>query len=268
MATYALPDIHGNLKGLNQAIDTIFKQFDFKKDRIVFLGDYIDRGVDSLGVVKRLYNLQKKYGSETIICLKGNHETMFLDWLHNPVNIEFIMNDYKLRTINSFSQGHFDLCDFYLEYSYGIIDRNTREDYTYKIAQHINAKHSDIINWLKNLPYYLDRIEEENTLYIHGGIEEEDLGLSWKEYTTEHQMVWKYPPSYGMNPYGFNIVSGHIMVDEFWKFSDKPIYKPYLSGNHYYIDGASPYNDVLNILKVENNRFYIMIDHNDLEEMV
>ena len=42
--------------------------------RLVFVGDYLDRGPDSRGVLETLMNLQRK--EPTVICLRGNHEAM------------------------------------------------------------------------------------------------------------------------------------------------------------------------------------------------
>lgn len=77
---FAIGDIHGcpaevekmlcyleDVKGLSQ------------EDLVVFMGDYIDRGPDSKGVIDLLLSFQSCY-PQTIF-LKGNHEDMFLDYL-------------------------------------------------------------------------------------------------------------------------------------------------------------------------------------------
>lgn len=252
MSYYAIPDVHGNLNGLIEATESVLKVIDLEKDTIVFLGDYIDRGENSLGVLEYLYELQKKYGENTIVCLLGNHDDMFLKFLNNSREINFLLNDYKLKTLKSFIGDYFALSDFILSYNYEIVDMITQEDYTFKIIGYIKNKYSKLLDWYSKLPLYLDKISEDNVLFIHAGIEEKVLGVDWKEYTTEEQMIWNYPPNYGYNPYGFSIVCGHVMTDEFWKFSEEPCYDIYVSGNHYYTDGASPFNKKLNILKIEN----------------
>jgi serine/threonine protein phosphatase 1 len=73
--TYAVGDIHGRLDLLEQAIDTIGRHGQGLNTRIVFLGDYVDRGPDSRGVLQRLISLQRDLGA---ICLKGNHEDMMI----------------------------------------------------------------------------------------------------------------------------------------------------------------------------------------------
>lgn len=65
----AVGDIHGNLEKLVRLLERISPTC---SDRLVFLGDYIDRGEDSYGVVERLLQLKREF-PETII-LSGNHE--------------------------------------------------------------------------------------------------------------------------------------------------------------------------------------------------
>lgn len=63
-------------------------------NRIVFCGDYIDYGDSSYYVLKYLWDLQKKYGAEKVVVLKGNHEQMFLDWIEDYRNI---YSDYSFK---------------------------------------------------------------------------------------------------------------------------------------------------------------------------
>ncbi len=66
--TYALGDIHGHLDALSNLMSFISPR---QKDVIICLGDYIDRGSDSKGVVDYLLEFRK---SLNLIHLKGNHE--------------------------------------------------------------------------------------------------------------------------------------------------------------------------------------------------
>ena len=50
-------------------------------DEIVFLGDYIDRGPDSSGVVSFLIELKNSLKENKLVFLKGNHEDMLLSYL-------------------------------------------------------------------------------------------------------------------------------------------------------------------------------------------
>ena len=51
------------------------------QSKLIFLGDYIDRGEDSKEVINVILQLKKKY---KVIALRGNHEDMFLDFIDHP----------------------------------------------------------------------------------------------------------------------------------------------------------------------------------------
>ncbi|MDO9514947.1 MAG: metallophosphoesterase, partial [Syntrophales bacterium] len=71
---FAIGDIHGCLSKLEALVPQI--NIDSRDDTLVFIGDYIDRGPNSRGVVDFVLDLKEKI--YTVICLKGNHEQMFL----------------------------------------------------------------------------------------------------------------------------------------------------------------------------------------------
>ena len=72
---YAVGDIHGELRKLEALLERLPLE---EGDRLVFLGDYVDRGADSAGVVSRLIDLSRRVDC---VFLMGNHESMFLDFL-------------------------------------------------------------------------------------------------------------------------------------------------------------------------------------------
>lgn len=75
MKTWVVADIHGESQKLQQA----FKNTPTNHgDRIIFLGDYVDRGPDSFGVIDFIIGLQKYYD---VICIKGNHDEVFMESL-------------------------------------------------------------------------------------------------------------------------------------------------------------------------------------------
>jgi serine/threonine protein phosphatase 1 len=75
--TYVIGDIHGCPKTLTELLKIMGPiQAD---DTILFIGDYIDRGPDSKGVIDIILGLYKKH--RKIITLMGNHEFMFMNAL-------------------------------------------------------------------------------------------------------------------------------------------------------------------------------------------
>jgi serine/threonine protein phosphatase 1 len=75
---YCFPDIHGCSSALNKALDYVYRS-NPEGGKIIFLGDYIDRGPDSIGVLKTVMNPPKGWD---FVCLLGNHEEMYLDTYH------------------------------------------------------------------------------------------------------------------------------------------------------------------------------------------
>ncbi len=87
---YVIGDLHGCLAPLKRLLENL--EPDLHQDRLLFVGDYIDRGPDSRGVVDYILGLKARYPAENIICLKGNHEVMFLDFLAGQDRNLFLMN--------------------------------------------------------------------------------------------------------------------------------------------------------------------------------
>lgn len=86
MGLVAIGDIHGCARTLDALLDRLAPGSD---DHLLFIGDYIDRGPDSKGVIDRLLKLD-----QTCRCtfLRGNHEAMMLDYLDQ--------GEYELWRIN------------------------------------------------------------------------------------------------------------------------------------------------------------------------
>ncbi|MBI3126604.1 MAG: serine/threonine protein phosphatase [Candidatus Tectomicrobia bacterium] len=96
---YAIGDIHGQRAMLEELIRRVPFQ---PEDEIVFIGDFIDRGPDPKGVVDRV--LEFKLRHPKTVCLRGNHEDMFLDFLRQQGRYEpnvFMMNG-GLPTLESY----------------------------------------------------------------------------------------------------------------------------------------------------------------------
>lgn len=101
---YCFPDIHGCSEALNKALSFVYKE-NPDGGKIIFIGDYIDRGSDNYGVVQTVMNPPKNW---EFICLMGNHEEMFLESYMNGT--EFY--DVKAaRDLAGFAQDDFVIYD-------------------------------------------------------------------------------------------------------------------------------------------------------------
>jgi serine/threonine protein phosphatase 1 len=75
--TFVVGDIHGCVQMLRRLLDEI--PWRPGEGRLAFVGDYIDRGPDSKGVVDCILDLMQM--DPEIICILGNHEAMLMDYL-------------------------------------------------------------------------------------------------------------------------------------------------------------------------------------------
>lgn len=100
MNTQIIGDIHGCYYTLISLLKKL--KIDYQKDKIIFLGDYIDRGLHSYKTVHFLIRLQNLMGEDRCICLMGNHEYMMLYdyelWQYNGGQIT--KNDYNRHGVS------------------------------------------------------------------------------------------------------------------------------------------------------------------------
>jgi serine/threonine protein phosphatase 1 len=73
MRTLAIGDVHGCLTALTALLDCAAPAAD---DRLIFLGDYVDRGPDSRGVLDLLIRL---HAGGRVVALRGNHDEMMTE---------------------------------------------------------------------------------------------------------------------------------------------------------------------------------------------
>lgn len=83
---WAIGDVHGRLDLLKPLLDAIIADSDAttaERKVVLFLGDYVDRGPDSRGVLQLLADIRRRAGIEWRF-LMGNHEQTMLDFLSDP----------------------------------------------------------------------------------------------------------------------------------------------------------------------------------------
>lgn len=252
---YAISDVHGMYEKFVEAINEILK---VKKpeDKIIILGDNIDRGFGSLQIIQSIMNIQEEYGSDNVIALMGNHEEMFLAWLKNRYNLLSLYNG-GTRTVTSFvGDAFFKVNGINLGYDgNGSFYDSTSKDRTKDVIGHILQNYAEEVEWMKNLKYFH---EEGDTLFVHAGFDEIP-GHHWSDSSTE-TMTWKYPAEMGYTPWNKRVVAGHIMTRELhsgWvpQEQENNIYR---NKDHIYIDGGAcseifDLEGQLNILQVKVN---------------
>lgn len=71
---FAISDIHGCYDLFMEKLALVELELQEGNNKLILLGDYIDRGPDSFRCLEKAYSLQQKYGKEQVIVLRGNHE--------------------------------------------------------------------------------------------------------------------------------------------------------------------------------------------------
>lgn len=99
MTRYAIGDIHGGAKTFRALLEKINLQ---REDRVYLLGDYIDRGPNSRGVLNIILKL--KDAGFDVRPIRGNHDDMLIRSIHNDHD-EFSLNYVQVwgaKTLQSF----------------------------------------------------------------------------------------------------------------------------------------------------------------------
>lgn len=102
LRVYAIGDIHGRADLLDQLHDRIEADLATAPEKtvIVYLGDYVDRGPDSHGVIERL--TRPRFPGIETVALLGNHEDMLLQFLDAPYGASLWLSNGGDATLGSY----------------------------------------------------------------------------------------------------------------------------------------------------------------------
>lgn len=90
----------GDIHGRDDLLELMLARLLPREARIVFVGDYVDRGTGSAAVLRRLHALCAQRAGT--VCLKGNHEDMMLRFLDDPEGTAAWLTYGGLETLCSF----------------------------------------------------------------------------------------------------------------------------------------------------------------------
>lgn len=257
---YAMSDIHGCIEELKEQMEYVDLSGD---NRIVFLGDYIDYGDSSCEVLQLIQEIQKQYGDEKVVVLKGNHEQMFLEWIDNYGNpysdgteYDLAFNDW-LRT--DFEYGANTVSTFLSEQQMDFLNQISRtcslETISKEAVQMILSNHKELISWIRKMPSYF---ETDSQIFVHAGVDEE-AGEYWKWGTGDEIFLWKFPAELGK--FCKTIIAGHVGTGDVAR--DRSFHEIFYDGeSHYYVDGSVYKNGKLLLLAFdEEDEKYYQIEH-------
>jgi serine/threonine protein phosphatase 1 len=191
--TFAIGDIHGDLA----ALETLFQRLPTLEasDTVVFLGDYIDRGPDSAGVVDWVRRFLRTTPAR-VICLRGNHEDAWLQVLDSGWP-EFIMprGNGCLEAYRSFKGLPVP----------GENDAPTQEEYEAMFDGRFFPK--EVVQWMKSLPFFF---EDEHAIYVHAGIKRHEGKFPHpSEVEPKRALLWLRDRDFFEHYRGKLVVFGH-----------------------------------------------------------
>jgi serine/threonine protein phosphatase 1 len=146
--TIAIGDIHGCSVALDALIDAIRPH---PEDVIVTLGDYINRGPDSRGVLDRLIDLGQRC---RLVPLLGNHDQMLLDVRAGRYPIYWLLDIGGTATLDSYGPGR-DLSlipDEHFEFMEGCLDFHETDTHIFVHANYfpdipMGEQHVGMLRW-------------------------------------------------------------------------------------------------------------------------
>ena len=220
---YAVGDIHGRLDLLEHLLDLIGRDAKASTaDRLtlIFLGDYVDRGPDSRGVVERLISdLPRDFDT---YFLKGNHEAILLDFLAEPWRLDHWLQNGGEETMRSYGVDIERLAQL------GAPPAAWRQAF----AEALPEAH---LRFFRNLQL---SVSFGDYLFVHAGVRPGvPLGAQ-----SEADMVWIRAPFLNhAEPFGKMVVHGHT-----------PGQEPVTRSNRVGIDTGAVFTGRLTALRLED----------------
>jgi serine/threonine protein phosphatase 1 len=198
--TFAIGDVHGELAKLEALLGTLPALG--PEDTIVFIGDYLDRGPDSAGVVELVRNGLPRATEAKIVALKGSHEDAWLKVLHDKGYMEFTLpvGNGCLATLRSYTGGPAPKEDE---------SASTREEMEAMFFGAFFPK--EVVAWLETLPAWY---EDEHAIYVHAGLPKRDG--RWchpSEVADPHPLMWQRTEDFFRSYEGKRVVFGHTKAE-------------------------------------------------------
>jgi serine/threonine protein phosphatase 1 len=179
--TLVVGDIHGKLNLFNRLLERM--EYQPGEDRLILIGDLVDRGEDSQGVVARSIEL-KREAPNRVVVIRGNHEAMMLAALAHPESEQAELWYYNggVETLQSY------------------MDENGNLD--------VPEEHWD---FMASLPTWY---EDDHAIYVHASLPEGEDGdfLHPNEAPESPELYWARNRHFFAEYRGKTVVFGHTIT--------------------------------------------------------
>lgn len=223
---FVTSDIHGH----NTEFLELLKSWNPDNEKLLLLGDYCDRGVESAEVFKTVKGLVESGQAEAI---GGNHEDLFLSFLESPTT-EFpvFYGNGGNQTIKSLYPEQTGTPEFY----------KTPDMW----ANCIKEDFAELVAFLETLPFY---IEMEDWLFVHAGVN--PFLPDWR-MTPDAELRWIREMFYQYtNETGKRIMFGHTPIPYLPNGKGMPLWTNN-DGTLIGIDGGMGSNKRLNGVRIHD----------------
>jgi diadenosine tetraphosphatase ApaH/serine/threonine PP2A family protein phosphatase len=220
---YAVGDIHGRsdlLAKLLRQIEVDAEQQDAAKKTLLFIGDYVDRGPDSRGVVEMLlHGLPKGFSAHF---LKGNHEELLLQFLDDARRLDHWRMNGGEETLVSYG----------VDVDQLIMSDAPPETWREAFMVKLPPAHFDFLRHLSIT------VQKGDYLFVHAGIRP-DVPLHAQD---DFDLIWIRDEFLNATePFGKVVVHGHT-----------PVISPVVRPNRIDIDTGAVFSGCLTALKLKD----------------
>lgn len=186
MGVFAIGDIHGCAALLEELLAAIEERLE-AEDRVVFLGDYIDRGPDSRDVIAQVIEFKERHRGR-VVALLGNHEQWLRRLIADHRRLSWLLGMDGLSTIRSYSRAAHDAILTALKAQGPKLLTEKIIDPPIPIQAFVDALPESHLRFITEElePMYQD----EHIVAVHAGL---DSKKSLEEQS-EDDLVWNSPP--------------------------------------------------------------------------
>lgn len=221
-----ISDIHGQHRELSMLLQVV--DISFNEYKLIFLGDYVDRGPDSKEVLATV----KYYVDQGHVAVLGNHDLFLREFLKGKY-LEFPLTFGK-ETIDSFL-GH------------SVVD----EDGARYAKDYILKEYPWVLPFLESLPYYH---EQNDIVFIHGGYN--PYRKDWRQSTPVEMTMPVWPMHVHAREQEQAFISGHFPVMNLMPKEEQD-HAPLLVNRHLFIDGGNVFGGRLNAFASTGQYFQV-----------
>jgi len=225
--TLMISDIHGCLEPFERLLQEI--AYDPGRDRLILLGDYVDRGPRSKDVVDKVIELVERNGA---VALRGNHDQRMVDLL--CANDEFVQSKFLEH---GGKQTLYSYCDVASGDLDGTLLRQALENIRDNYGHHID--------FLGKLPLFY---EDAKHICVHAGLNPNYA--NWRNQPARDFMFIKKDFYLTKTKVDKTVVFGHTRAEEIHGSPDVCFREDKIA-----IDGGCAYGAQLNCLIYEDGAY-------------